>query len=34
MELIDQAKTTFEYLREDEIEVKSKEPSGEPVQLP
>jgi hypothetical protein len=29
MELIDRAKTTFEYLRRDETEMKSKEPGGE-----
>jgi hypothetical protein len=34
MELIDQVKTTLEYLWRDETKVKSKEPGGEPVQPP
>jgi hypothetical protein len=34
MDLIDRVKTRFEYLWRDETEMKSKEPGGEPVQLP
>jgi hypothetical protein len=34
MELIDLVKTRFEYLWRDEAEMRSKEPGGEPVQLP
>jgi hypothetical protein len=34
MELIDPAKTRFEYLWGDETEMKSKEPGGELVQPP
>jgi hypothetical protein len=34
MEVIDRAKTRFEYLWRDETEMKSKEPGGEPVQPP